>query len=253
MRTAKIPKRYENSPELIDAVLHARKLQMQFGDDAAIEYLVQNTPMMSEYSAIRCINDETFRYHAFYPKGHHGLQSLRAEQRVKGRRAEGLRKIRAQVIDRDNGRCQICGKRVWGAAATLDHKDPEGPETLENVHLLCRSCNTHKGRRSWSEFQESQGVFWELVKQQQNDRPDMICKITGLSVRGRNWKEAGCTTPDLCRQNWECDNGGYQEFAQQMDNDVEGMYLRYDIEFEKKNTKDAVQLRKLNRTVGAAR
>ena len=128
---ATIPERYADQPELVAAIIEARSVQMETEDTAfAIEWLLEHVAMSIE-SATRALGDETFRYPALYPEGHPGLEAMRAEQRVKGRRAYRLAKLRPVIIDRDDGRCQACGKRVEGRDATLDHKDPEGPETLD--------------------------------------------------------------------------------------------------------------------------
>ena len=217
-----------NQPELVGAVVEARKVQMETEDTAfAIEWLMEHYPM-SLQSATRVLEDETFQYVGLYPEGHPGLEALRAQQRAKGRRAYQLSKLRSQVIERDDSRCQNCNKRVKGREATLDHKDPEGPATLENVHLLCRSCNTLKGKMAWEDFQKRQEEWRARVERQQNERPDFICKQTGLSVQGRSWKAAGCLSPDLCLLSKECDNGGYAVFAKEMDEAIEAMYAAYD-------------------------
>lgn len=225
---AKIPPQYADKPELVAAVIEARKTQMETEDTSfAIEWLMEHYPM-SLKSATRVLEDETFQYAALYPEGHPGLEALRADQRAKSRRSYNMRKLRPQVIDRDDGRCQNCKKRVKSREATLDHKDPEGPETLENLQLLCRACNTLKGKRTWAEFQEDQAEWRARVEKRQNERPDFVCKQTGLSVRGRSWKEAGCLSPDLCLSSKECDNGGYAAWAKEMDETIDAMYAMYD-------------------------
>ena len=224
---AKIPERYSDQPELVAAVIEARTVQMETEDtEFAIQWLMEKHPL-SLASATRVLEDETFQYVALYPEGHPGLEAIRAEQRAKGRRSYALKKIRPSVIDRDDSRCQNCNKRVKGTDATLDHKDPEGPETLENIHLLCRGCNTLKGKRSWDEFQKAQADWQEALDERQNRRPDIICKQTGLSIKGRSWKESGCLTPDMCPSTGECDNGRYQEWAKEMDEALEAMENAY--------------------------
>lgn len=204
---ANVPKRFTDQPELLDAILEARTVQMNTEDTAAaIDWLVANHPI-SRYSATRALEDQTFRYRALYPDGHPELEAYKAEQRARGRRSYNLKKIRPQVIDRDDSRCRRCKKRVQGEDATVDHIDPEGPETLENLQLLCRSCNSTKGRQTWEEF-EAQQVAWAAhVEKQQNERPDFKCNRTGLSVRGRTWKAAGCISSARCRRRVECTNG----------------------------------------------
>ncbi len=226
---AQIPKQYLNKPQLVEAVIDARRVQMETEDTAfAIEWLMEHHASFSLDSAKRVLEDETFRYVALYPKGHPGLEAMRAEQRAKGRRAYRLKKLRPQVIDRDDSRCQNCDKRVEGREASLDHKDPEGSETLENIHLLCRRCNTLKGKRTWVEFRKEQEEWEARLKERQLNRPDFVCKQTNLSVRGRSWKEAGCLSPDMCSFMEECDNGGYAVFEREMDEMVESLHAAYD-------------------------
>ena len=224
----KIPPYYADKPELVNAIIEARTVQMETEDTAfAIEWLMEHHNI-SLTSAERALEDQTFRHPALYPEGHAGLEAIRAEQRAKGRRSYQLKKLRPQIIDRDDSRCQNCNARVKGASATLDHKDPEGPSTLENLHLLCRKCNTLKGNQSWEEFQKKQEEWKTQIQERQNARPDFICKQTGLSVKGRSWKEAGCLSPDICRRSEECDNGKYATWAKQMDETIEAMHAAYD-------------------------
>ena len=185
-----------------DAILKARSIQMEEiegVDEIAMQALMEDTGM-SLNSAERCLSDLTFKYKELYPAGHPGLDVLSAEIKNKGRRIENLRKIRAQVIKRDGSRCQNCNKRVYGRDAQLDHKDPEGPETLENVHLLCQSCNYLKCKMSWSKFR----VEWAKLKKHQMKRENFKCENTGLFVRGRSWKEAGCIDPAYCKGEKKC-------------------------------------------------
>ena len=204
MEARGIPERYKEEPELVAAVIEARTVQMETEDTPfAVEWLMEHHPMTLE-SATKVLEDQTFRYKGLYPEGHPGLEALLAERRVKGHRAYNLKKLRPQIIERDAGRCQSCHDRVDGRAATVDHKDPEGPETLENLHLLCRKCNTLKGKRTWEDFQTAQLEWQERLADIQNARADFICKQTGLSVRGRSWQEAGCLSPDLCIREKQC-------------------------------------------------
>ena len=90
---AKIPQKFADQPELVAAVIEARKVQMETEDTGfAIDWLMQHYPM-SLSSATRTLEDETFQYVALYPDGHPGLEALRAEQRAKGRRSYNLRKF----------------------------------------------------------------------------------------------------------------------------------------------------------------
>ena len=65
-----------DQPELVAAVIEARKIQMETEDTPfAIEWLMEHHPM-SLNSATRVLEDATFQYAALYPEGHPGLESL---------------------------------------------------------------------------------------------------------------------------------------------------------------------------------
>ena len=56
--------------------------------------------------------------------------------------------VKAAVFQRDGGRCQECG--YVGPYIEYDHKIPRskgGPNTVENIQLLCGQCNRKKGNR----------------------------------------------------------------------------------------------------------
>ena len=83
---------------------------------------------------------------------------------------------------------------------------------MENLLLLCRACNTLKGKRSWEEFQMEREEWQAQLEQRQNQRPDFTCERTSLSVRGRTWQEAGCINPNTCMRLKKCDNGREARF-----------------------------------------
>ena len=59
------------------------------------------------------------------------------------------RKIRARIIERDRGLCQLCGNE----GDSVDHIMPRiegGTDDDSNLQLLCRSCNSKKGGRFFS-------------------------------------------------------------------------------------------------------
>lgn len=64
-----------------------------------------------------------------------------------------MRLIKA-VRARDGDFCRYCGKRVnWNDrkgvdGGTYDHVDPDGDNTLENIVVACRSCNSKKKGRT---------------------------------------------------------------------------------------------------------
>lgn len=57
------------------------------------------------------------------------------------------RRLRARVMDRDGHQCVLCRART---NLTLDHIWPwslGGEDTLDNLRVLCRPCNSRKGAR----------------------------------------------------------------------------------------------------------
>jgi hypothetical protein len=60
--------------------------------------------------------------------------------------------LRAFVMARDARQCQVCGSE---ANLTIDHKwiawsDGGSSTDPQNLQVLCRSCNSRKGRRPWN-------------------------------------------------------------------------------------------------------
>ena len=150
---ARIPKQYENQPDLVRAVVEARRIQMNGSDDeAAIAWLEQNH-RMSSYSATRVIRHQTFQYVAMYPDGHPRVEELKAELRESNRQSRIRQGMRLQIIERDGDQCQHCGAPVTGHNSKMDPKSPEQAHTVENLHLLCRRCLKLKEDMSWDEFQ----------------------------------------------------------------------------------------------------
>ena len=52
-----------------------------------------------------------------------------------------------KVVRRDNHVCQVCFKYVPDNEVEFDHIIPYskgGPTTVDNIRLLCRSCNREK-------------------------------------------------------------------------------------------------------------
>ena len=62
--------------------------------------------------------------------------------------------LRDEIQARDGDRCRYCGRRVsWLdrksiAGATYDHVIPRGPETVDNLVVACRGCNSKKRNRT---------------------------------------------------------------------------------------------------------
>ena len=207
------------TPELAQAVLDARKIQMETGDNSqAAAYLLEQW-RTSEDSARKCIEGETFGYEAIFPEGHPLLEEIRVETRLRRRRYVALSKLRPIILERDEGRRQnpSCGKQVTGRDAVLTCIDPEGEILPDNITLLCRRCNTERRSQGQEKSESTQKSFWERVKEKQDNRPDIICQRSGLSIKGRTWEESGCLTPSFCLLDEECDNGEFEKFTRRMD------------------------------------
>ncbi len=58
---------------------------------------------------------------------------------------EQLARLREQVLIRDNNACQACGAQGKGVKLEIDHivsRDHGGPETIDNLQILCSICNS---------------------------------------------------------------------------------------------------------------
>lgn len=64
------------------------------------------------------------------------------------------RELTTAIKERDGDNCRYCGREVdWkdrksSKGSTYDHVDPEGPNSVANVVVSCRGCNSAKGRRT---------------------------------------------------------------------------------------------------------
>lgn len=62
--------------------------------------------------------------------------------------------LREAIRSRDAGRCRYCDAEVnWQdrrghLGGTYDHLDPDGPNTMENLVVACRGCNSRKRGRT---------------------------------------------------------------------------------------------------------
>lgn len=69
--------------------------------------------------------------------------AFRARQQFDSKRAE----LRAEVIGRDGEQCRLCASTE---NLTIDHVVPlaqGGENTVDNLQILCRDCNSRKGDR----------------------------------------------------------------------------------------------------------
>lgn len=56
--------------------------------------------------------------------------------------------IRMAVYYRDNGKCHYCETPLPEKGFHVDHVDPQGESSMDNLALSCPSCNSGKGGRS---------------------------------------------------------------------------------------------------------
>ncbi len=169
---AKLPKQYDNQPELVNAVTEARRIQMDTGDTpSAIEWLTQQIKI-TRASATRALEHETFQYIAMYPEGHSRVRTLHEELKQKSVQSRISQGLRLLVRQRDGDECQHCHRAITGYNSTLTKKDNSGDETLENLHLVCRKCRTLMGSMSWDNFQ----IWWKRLfgDQAQCKMPRMV-------------------------------------------------------------------------------
>jgi 5-methylcytosine-specific restriction endonuclease McrA len=74
---------------------------------------------------------------------------------------KGWRKIRARIVIRDGGMCQMCGNE----GDSVDHILPRilgGTDDDYNLQLLCRSCNSSKGGRFFSDAPTPLTLSWNI-------------------------------------------------------------------------------------------
>jgi hypothetical protein len=76
--------------------------------------------------------------------------------------------IREYLLEASQGICELCGKALSIAEATLDHIIPKslgGPDALENLQIAHFSCNTRRGNMPLEQWQEllSQGDMLESI------------------------------------------------------------------------------------------
>lgn len=139
-------------------VCTARRIDMEDGRSAALGYLAAND--MGGYesnnyrSAHRILDYLTFKYVNCVPKEHPlWREQRRLEDLALNRRAEA-REHRPLLMERNKGKCELCGKAVSGRDSTVDHIDPDGGNEPGNLALLCRSCNSRKSNGSLDRLQK---------------------------------------------------------------------------------------------------
>lgn len=111
---------------------------------------------------------------------------VRIRRKIKAIRPN-VRFSKANVMVRDNERCQYCGKEKTISELTLDHVIPRkhgGKTCWNNIVSACKPCNTKKGCKSADES----GMFPLKVPVQPRDLP-MISPVRSLEHTPKEWYE----------------------------------------------------------------
>ena len=66
----------------------------------------------------------------------------------------------------------------------------------------------------------------------QNERPDFVCKQTGLPARSQRRQETNHLSPKICLPGKERDNGPFEEWSRHVDETIEAMHAAYDVQDE---------------------
>lgn len=72
------------------------------------------------------------------------------------------------LFSNQSGRCMYCGIKRNINEFDIDHKNPHsrgGSDSLRNLQLLCRTCNTRKGARTDGEFRKVFSALLEPARQ----------------------------------------------------------------------------------------
>ena len=151
----KIPAWYADQPELVDAVVEARRVQMNTGDTAqAIRELMESGQSFSFDSATRVLDNKTFRHPGLYPDGHPGVEAAKAHLKERGdqrKRRQQMRYVsvrkRKAVLERDGYRCVYCSADLHVELLAIDHIVPvaaDGTNDIDNLQATCQTCNARK-------------------------------------------------------------------------------------------------------------
>lgn len=109
-------------------------------------------------------------------------------------------KLRNSIAKRDNNQCKYCltSEENCGLRMHVDHVIPEsegGSMTLDNLCLVCFSCNVYKGaKQTWIDPQSKELIhLFHPLLQSWNDHfcwDESKTKIIGLTPCGRATVEA---------------------------------------------------------------
>ena len=114
-------------------------------------------------------------------------------------------KLRLQVIDRDNGRCRVCGIGDRDALQA-DHIIPEskgGKTSLDNLQALCSVCNNRKQNtvvelsvrepvEGFGDYNEVMQARTEFLETLANVRQSEVRRLEALVKSWRQANVRGC-------------------------------------------------------------
>jgi len=136
-------------------------------DTASYRKMQETLQALTTIGAIRQegeANREGTPYRVLLPEEIEACRSARERQR-NGRETAGvtetdldyynIRENRLEVYERDDYKCQYCGKQLTRFTSTLDHVRPVtigGDNSLLNLITACRECNSKKNKRLLGDF-----------------------------------------------------------------------------------------------------
>jgi predicted restriction endonuclease len=84
------------------------------------------------------------------------------EAKVRKTKKKSFKSLRIKVFERDNYRCQICGRSAKdGINLEVDHIIPRakgGKDEMTNLHVLCEDCNRSKSAKILPNLLEQYGL-----------------------------------------------------------------------------------------------
>ena len=122
---------------------------------------------------------------------------VRFVRRVARRRHRGLALSRENVLARDGGACQYCGRKLTRAEATFDHVVPRsqgGATDWTNIVTCCHECNRVKGGRT----PRQAGMQLRALPVQPNWVPAVTIRVSLRSVPDA-WRDYLYWTGELDR------------------------------------------------------
>lgn len=128
-------------------------------DSASLAKCASCKTMLKEKEPSAAVGDGAFVVHEFFEHNLTREEAQTPDQRfvwARKKRLDRDTELQRALIERDRGRCRYCDRRVTmgkrgASGGTFDHVNPWGENTLENLVVACRPCNTKKGDRTPAE------------------------------------------------------------------------------------------------------